>query len=426
MPETPEQEALIPAEESPPSRREPIRVFFICPLPQWVGEPRQFLAARTKIFLLIEILKNQGFEVVLINSGRQMGQVSPMHVTTIELPRGGEVSAVIGPSRVRNSFGRLLTLFSYRRMLALASERFGMPDIVWCYNAYAFEMLSMHYLKWRGPLVGVLEFEDHPLARMTGLKIKPMLDWISWRRTADQFDICYAVNQRLADQMTDRGVKTEPLPGLLAEENRRWFDDHPPSFEGTPDVVVAYSGGLDNLKGVDFLLEIIAVSIEKELPIEWHITGSGPLESDIKKFAGRNPSRVHFHGVVPADRLRKIRSQAHVLLNPHKPNGDVFPFKVIDAVSTGRLVISTPLQHGFQDLEWLDAAVCQVELNPDQWMDALLGAERLYNEKRSRIRCAMSEASENFSEKGFGAKLHRKLAPLVESTRNATVSQKIK
>jgi len=414
------------AKESPLSRGEPIRVFFICPLPQWVGEPRQFLAARTKIFLLIEILKNQGFEVVLINSGRQMGQVSPVHVTTIELPRGGEVSAVIGPSRVRTSFGRLLSLFSYRRMLALASQRFGMPDIVWCYNAYAFEMLSMHYLKRRSPLVGVLEFEDHPLARMTGLKIKPMLDWISWRRTANQFDICYAVNQRLADQMTDRGVKTEPLPGLLAEENLRWFGDHPPSFEGTSDVVVAYSGGLDELKGADFLLELIAISVEKELPIEWHITGSGPLKSEIEKVAGLNPSRVHFHRVVPADRLRKIRSQAHVLLNPHKPNGDVFPFKVLDAVSTGRLVISTPLQHGFQDLEWLDAAVCQVELDPDLWIDALLRAERLYSEKRSSIRIAMNEASERFSEKGFGAKLRRKLASLAESTRDATVSPKIK
>ena len=146
LPETPEQDTLIPADDSRPSVRKPGRIFFICPLPQWEGEPRQFLAARTKIFLLIEILKNQGHEIVLINSGREMGDVSPMHLTTVELPRGGEVPAVIGPSRMRSSLGRLLTLFSHRCMLALALERFGKPDIVWCYNAYAFEMLSMHYL----------------------------------------------------------------------------------------------------------------------------------------------------------------------------------------------------------------------------------------------------------------------------------------
>ena len=414
----------MPAEESPLSRRESIRVFFICPLPQWEGEPRQFLAARTKIFLLIEILKNQGFEVVLINSGRQMGQVSPMHVTNIELPRGGEVSAVIGPSRVRTSFGRLLTLFSYRRMLALASKCFGEPDIAWCYNGYAFEMLSARYLKRHSRAACVLEFEDHPLARMRFVKLKPVLDWICWRRIAKKFDLCYAVNQRLAKLMTQRGVETEPLPGLISEENITWFNNHPPNFEDGSAIVVAYSGGLDRLKGADFLLDLVAISIEKDLPIEWQITGSGPLESEFQKISELNPSRVHFHGVVTAHRLREIRSHTHVLLNPHKPNSDVFPFKVLDAICTGRLVISTPLQHGFEDLEWLDNAVYQAKLDPNQWIDAILSARRLYKSRLRRITQGRCEAAHRFSEKGFGIHIREKLASFGELSSEVTTERK--
>jgi glycosyltransferase involved in cell wall biosynthesis len=87
------------------------------------------------------------------------------------------------------------------------------------------------------------------------------------------------------------------------------------------------------------------------------------------------------------------------IINPHTPisnmgNG-VFPFKVIEAIASGRLVISTPLPACGLDLE---ASVLFVGHEVHALSKALTEANQFYQSRKSGIESAAGEVRLRFSK----------------------------
>jgi glycosyltransferase involved in cell wall biosynthesis len=89
-------------------------------------------------------------------------------------------------------------------------------------------------------------------------------------------------------------------------------------------------------------------------------------------------------------------SDCDVLVNPHasieKMGNGVFPFKVIEYVASGRLVISTELPP--ISMKEVHDAICFVSADARSIADALANAEQTYRRKRTSIERAMEAAAQ--------------------------------
>mgnify|MGYP002280895483 FL=1 len=93
-----------------------------------------------------------------------------------------------------------------------------------------------------------------------------------------------------------------------------------------------------------------------------------------------------------------------VILNPHRPNNGVFPFKLTEAVGSGRLVITSPVQLA-EELSWISDALLQLELKHRDWLDAITGAHSHYVQLQAGIELARRIVKDELSLSGVGARV---------------------
>jgi len=150
------------------------------------------------------------------------------------------------------------------------------------------------------------------------------------------------VNEAIRKEVCLPMSKTMLLPSIIDERLIKQASNMVP-FSRRP-FRLGYFGGLTEEKGADIVL-----GIGKQLPFDWHlvVTGSGPLASSFSVLATDNPTRVRFINNATEGVLYDAMLSCDSIVNPHKSitsMGDgIFPFKVFEALATGRLLISTVL-----------------------------------------------------------------------------------
>jgi len=364
------------------------KLFFIADLSSETNKKTRFLGANKKIRIILSLLIKQGYDVCNINSVPQMGTRQPMRIEEISFSGNKSLKCLTIPTYIYNKLGRFKNIFDAKEVLQFAVDKFGIPEFVWCYNAYAFQMRFAYIAKQKYNCPVILEFEDWHFSRSTIFNLKAVLDWYFWKRTIPAIDYCYAVNPWIEEVMKKNGVKSSILPGILSKEiiNLKLAP-----IKITKKVFhIGYFGGLVAEKGGLLILELINLMRKNEGScFKFHITGNGDLMSKFELLSKSNPELIQYYGVVDDKKFNNIIGKMDILLNPHFNKKGVLPFKLLEYIASGRIVISGPLNLSGTSLEWLLDGITLVELKAQLWFDKILRiseGQSLHYSKLKKIR----------------------------------------
>jgi glycosyltransferase involved in cell wall biosynthesis len=350
------------------------------------------LGAASKIASVLRLLSNFGQPMILVNSAHNELRYAPPKKTCFQLALDVSVSELTPTTFGSRFVGKFVNLFETPSIAKRLAAR--KPFIVWIYNAYAFEAKLALELKARYDCKIVLELEDWPTARSRGLNPKPIIDWLYFKKLLPQVDFVTCINEDVQKRTGLPLNKTMLLPSilnplLLCQTNTKIpFSEKP--------YTLGYFGGLSKEKGADVLVRIL-----DKLPSAWNlsVTGSGPLEADLLSLSRRHPGRMHFVPNASERQLYDALSQCDAIVNPHQSiaemgNG-VFPFKVFEALASGRLLISTSLPKCGVPI---DKSVMYFDGSDDDLLNQLAIAETFFAGHLEAISETMSQVRESYSE----------------------------
>ena len=370
-------------------------ILFVAPYAGELPENSPFLAAARKIRFLLRILKSIDSNVVLLNSAHRMNEKRLLRFESIDIGKGDQIVMATPRTFVNAWLGRSMNILQASSIIDAVIQRYGSPSIAWFYNGYAFESRVAVILKHRHDAKLILEFEDWHFARYRGLNPKPFLDWFFWVQAAQHFTYSFAVNAKLQNRLITRSVPSQLLPGVISDWVVALREKCPP-FRCPDSVTIGYFGGLSREKGAHFLLDIIK---RAKPQTRFIVTGKGELESDFAEFTSRFPDRLCFLGSVSDDQLQEAMACTDVVVNAHEYNVGIFPFKVLEAVAIGRLLISTQLP--MDGYGWLkDAIEFRQHCLPD-FLAAIDSARSIYNCRKTAIDKAAMTAEMMFGCNGL-------------------------
>lgn len=358
------------------------------------------LGAARKIESVVSILGRIGPPLVLINTAHEVEESAALSVHDSVIS-GSPITEIIPPTYSSRRYGKFRNIFDMDAIVD-ALLKIGNPQLVWLYNGYALESRLGVDLQRRTGCRVVQEMEDWHFSRQRGLNPKPLFDWWFWRAAARKATHIFAVNQSLADRSRRLNPRVSLFPGVVAAGVAEIRSRRSPFSALDGIVTVGYFGGLSEEKGADRVLKLLEVMPSMYRLI---VTGAGPLEDVFKSAAACSGGRLEFHGRVNDGLLNELLSRCDILLNPHSPisrmNNGVFPFKVIESVATGRLLISTTLPgEGLGDVL---QGVRLVNHDDTQLLAAVLGARAWYDDHRVQVEAGSEAALNRF---GLTAVLH--------------------
>ena len=299
------------------------------------------LGAARKLESVIEVLSALDEDVLLVNSAHNSLERQTFADSHIDM-KGVNVRQLVLPTYQSRRLGKLLNLTQVQECADRVLAQ-GRPDLIWLYNGYAFESAFARSIRSKVDCPVVLEFEDWHFSRRP-LNPKPLIDYLSWLRLRKVASHVFAVNSALAEKVRRWPCTCSLLPGLVSNslvstcEKRKPFT--PPNRRG----VMGYFGGLSDEKGADQI-----VRLARRTPDGWKllVAGAGPLESAFREAALANDNAFFFHPRASDEMLEVLIAECDVIINPHRPivemQDGVFPFKVIEALASGRQLISTEL-----------------------------------------------------------------------------------
>jgi len=380
---------------------------FIAPYSAANRESNRDLGAARKLEFFLTLATQLTRDVVLVNTAHEEEAYLPREVCDARVgdARIREITLRRYPAR---PIGKMLNLFE---VAAVSREilKLGNPDVVWIYNPYAFESMLARVLTKRSGARLVLEFEDWLFSRRRWHP-KPMLDFIAWRFLLPAPTLCLAVNEYLSIREHRRsGCPVVLCPGVVSDGLLETCGRRLPFSRAKGErTVIGYFGGLSAEKGADVVLDLIRLSNGR---FTFHVCGTGPLASEFAALSAENHS-VHFHGRVDETTLLSLISDCDVLVNLHasieKMSNGVFPFKVIEYVASGRLVISTDLPA--ISVKEIHEAICFAKPEAASIVDALGSAEEIYLRKRTKIEQAIAATSGLLTQGAFRRTLSSILA----------------
>jgi glycosyltransferase involved in cell wall biosynthesis len=289
-------------------------------------------------------------------------------------------------------------------------KKIGQPQFIWLYNGYAFEMLFAIKAKTLFNVPMILEFEDWHFSRGRGLNPKPYIDYIFWRLAAGYMAGAFVVNKLLANKMHGLGNYVELLPGIVPQVLTDIANAPPPFQANADEINIGFFSGLNTEKGADIVLQLA-----DKLPDGYilHVTGSGALGKDFEHAAKALKGKLCYYGRVDDSTLYQVIAKCDVMLNPHASiehmNNGVFPFKVIEAVASGRLLISTSVPaEGLVDVL---VGVQFVNHSVDDFLNAILGCRKQFINHATLIAEGAVVASRKFGEQALLEKTQCMLKP---------------
>jgi glycosyltransferase involved in cell wall biosynthesis len=142
------------------------------------------------------------------------------------------------------------------------------------------------------------------------------------------------------------------LPALVIEggvdanvvENMDTVSTYSQSTLAANEKVVFYSGSIDQINGVDLLIE--AFQLLPDPHYRLHIFGQGPMLPMVREAMDKD-KRILYGGVLPNPEIMCRQAQATILVNPRpsyrKITRYTFPSKVLEYMVSGRPTITTVL-----------------------------------------------------------------------------------
>ena len=360
------------------------------------------LGAARKIEMIISVLSRTGSDIVLINSAHNGSGPAPQVVRQIMIA-STLVTEITPPMSSSSKLGKLKNIFFANQVFA-SIEQLGSPKCIWFYNGYAFEMrlALLAWKKFHVPMI--LEFEDWHFSRSRRLNPKPYIDYFFWRRAAPLMDVVFAVNAFLGKKMDGFVSEVELLPGLVPRVLTLIAKESLPFAAQSGQISIGFFSGLSVEKGADIILKLVTM-----LPAGYviHVTGSGLLEAEFKTYAKEYPTRLFYYGRVTDLKLYQLIRQCDVMLNPHSSienmNNGIFPFKVIEAVASGRLLISTDVPAlGLADVL---LGVQFVEHSADAFQAAIVASRDYYTQHAALISQSAEVANQRFGEDSLLSKV---------------------
>jgi glycosyltransferase involved in cell wall biosynthesis len=347
------------------------KIFFVGDLNIKINKKTRFIGANKKIRIILSSLIKQGYDICNINSVPQMGVRQPMRIKEIFFFEKKPIKCLTIPTYNYNKLGRFKNIFDAKAVLQFAVDKFGTPDFVWCYNAYAFQMRFASLAKQEYKCPVILEFEDWHFSRSSIFNLKALIDWYFWKKAIPFIDYCYAVNPWIEEKMKKNGVNSSILPGILTKEI---INLKPASTKVNKKVLhIGYFGGLVAEKGGLLILELInLIRMAKSCYLKFHITGNGELMSKFELLSKSNPELVQYYGVVEDKKFNNIIGKMDILLNPHFDLKGVLPFKLLEYIASGRIVVSGPLNLFGTKLQWLLGGIVIIDLTAKLWLDGIL------------------------------------------------------
>ncbi len=107
---------------------------------------------------------------------------------------------------------------------------------------------------------------------------------------------------------------------------------------------VMYSGLLNNVTGVDQLIDVMDRVAERRRDIQLIISGKGDLEDNIREKTKTRPW-LQYLGHLPYEQYIEELKKADLLVNPRNmslpENRNNFPSKILDYLATGKPILST-------------------------------------------------------------------------------------
>jgi len=353
------------------------------------------LGAARKIEAVIDILTQFGMMITLVNTAHECEADAPTTKANVCIA-GASITEITPPTYSNRRKGKFLNLFDVDKV-ADDVLTVGNPMLVWLYNGYAMESRLGVEFRHRSGCHIIQEMEDWHFSRGRGLNPKPFIDWWFWRKASLKATHIFAVNSALANRSRRLNTNVSLFPGVVSVDIAKIRSAHPPFGSEDGIITIGYFGGLSEEKGADHVL-----SLCDTLPPQYRfiVTGAGPLESAFNKAALGSKGRLQFHGRVNDETLVELIGRCDVMLNPHSPIGNmgngVFPFKVIEAVASGRMLISTPLPG--EDLEDVLQGVCFADHDVSQLREALLGAREWFYAHKSKVDAGATAAVDRFGK----------------------------
>ena len=131
---------------------------------------------------------------------------------------------------------------------------------------------------------------------------------------------------------------------------------------------IMYAGLLNNVTGVDMLIE--AIKLVQSPDVSFWFSGKGELENRIQELE-KEDSRVKYMGFMNSDEYYTKLNEAHIFVNPRnmslRQNMNNFPSKILEYLATGRIIVSTK----FSGCELFENNIIWSDSNPESIAKAL-------------------------------------------------------
>jgi len=358
-----------------------------------IGSNTVNLGAARKIELFVDVIASFQREVLLINSAHDECVRSDIKVGARKVG-ARVVTEITPPLHKKRQIGKFLNLLNTGKIASLI-ENIGKVELVWIYNAYAFEAKMANELAARFGCKVIVELEDSVNGRSRGLNPKPIFDRHYWGRLKGRVSGAVYVNKKFEEQyLTEVGDSRRMfLPGVV--DNRvAQVPFMRKAFSDPETTTIGYFGGLSAEKGVDGLMDLI-----KEINCDRYrfiICGTGPLESSLRNM--KAPA-AKFRFSVSYEEMVSLMAECDILVNPHKVTkrflSGIFPSKVLEGVVTERLYVSTDLPdigniEIFKAIEFYDGSLVQLK-------EIVCTARDRYHAKEKTITLASSLVRDRMS-----------------------------
>ncbi len=225
------------------------------------------------------------------------------------------------------------------------------PDIVHTHNIAYFSPLIFPLIRWSGAKLVHTAHDYYMVCPLWTLVCKNSSQAIhsagackpyrAWTLGMMQnVDVFAAPSQSLIDGHLEFFRRRRRITVLRNGTNLPNFEATAKPSQHDGRVRFLFLGQMIPEKGVDVMLRAIQ-QIPQDVPVEFHIAGSGPLQARIDEAVAQDP-RIQFHGFVKAEAKTQLLSMADVMLFPSIWPENA-PIAILEAMAAGMTIIGSDI-----------------------------------------------------------------------------------